>query len=177
MKTYEQIEKVIREAVEANLEEGKATAKTITAACAAVQEKATAKFGPGVYVTGKLNADEQCVIIYYKRPSIRQRRLTFAVPALVDKPKHDPDAPSQAELRRRQRRVNAQHDDDSDPGSPQDKRTRLEIMLDIADTLNEDQFTGDGRPHVDALNDGLAEGAKPFTAAERDALWAERSAV
>lgn len=176
MKTNEQIEKVIREAVEAHLEEGKATAETITAACAAVQEKATAKFGPGVYVTGKLNADEQCVIIYYKRPSIRQR-LTFAVPASVDKPEHNPDAPSQAELRRRQRIVDAQNDDDSDPGAPQDKRTRLEIMLDIANTLNKDQFTGDGRPHVDALNDGLAEGDKPFTAAERDALWAKRPAV
>ena len=176
MKTNEQIEKAVREAVEANLEEGKATAETITAACAAVQEKATAKFGAGVYVSGKLNADEQCVIIHYKRPSIRQR-LTFAVPAAVDKPEHDPDAPSQAELRRRQRSVDAQHDDDNDPGASQDTRTRLEIMLDIADTLNEDQFTGDGRPHVDALNDGLAEGVEPFTAAERDALWAERPAV
>lgn len=176
MKTNEQIEKAIREAVEAHLEEGKATAETITAACAAVQEKATAKFGPGVYVSGKLNADEQCVIIHYKRPSIRQR-LTFAVPATVDKPEHDPDASSQAEQRRRQRSVDAQDDDDSDPGAPQDERTRLEIMLDIADTLNEDQFTGDGRPHVDALNDGLAEGVEPFTAAERDALWAERPAV
>ncbi len=179
MKTNDQIEQAFIEAVG---ETKKATQETVDQACEAVLEKATAILGPGVYVSGKLNADMQGISFRYKRPAIRQR-LEFFVPVAVDKPPRKKDiddsakTTSQKKSKKAKQEDNAGNDDAGASGSPQDESDsdRLMILEAAASNLSDDDFTGDGRPHVDAVNDALEEGVDPFTADERDELWAQRS--
>lgn len=174
MKTPDQIKQAFIEAVG---KPEKATAETASQACEAVLSKATDQFGQGVYVSGKLNPDMQGISFRYKRPAIRQR-LEFFVPCPVDKParKEDVDT-SQKASKESKREDNAQRDDNAGSGSPQDEgdSDRLMILEAAALNLGDDDFMGDGRPHVDKINDHLEEGVEPFTAAERDELWAQRS--
>lgn len=179
MKTNDQIEQAFIEAVGTPQ---KATEKTVAEACEAVLAKATDKFGAGVYVSGKLNADMQGISFRYKRPSIRQR-LEFFVPCPVDKPARKKDiddsakTTSQKASKAAKREDNAGNDDAGSSGSPEDAADsdRLMILEAAALNLGDDDFMGDGRPHVDKINDHLEEGVDPFTAAERDELWAQRS--
>ena len=178
MKTHDQIEQAFIEAVG---QPEKATAETVTQACEAVLSKATDQFGSGVYVSGKLNADMQGISFRYKRPAIRQR-LEFFVPCPVDKPARKEDVDdtkktSQKASKKSKREDNAGNDDAGSTGSPQDEgdSDRLMILEAAALNLGDDDFMGDGRPHVDKINDHLEEGVDPFTAAERDELWAQRS--
>lgn len=179
MKTNDQIEQAFIEAVGTPQ---KATQETVAQACEAVLAKATAVFGPGVYVNGKLNADMQGISFRYKRPAIRQR-LEFFVPVAVDKPPRkkdiDDDAKttSQKKSKKAKQEDNAGNDDAGASGSPQDDAPvdRLMILEAAASDLSDDDFMGDGRPHVDAVNDQLEEGVEPFTASERDELWAQRA--
>lgn len=178
MKTDEQIRQAFVEAVG---QPGNATDKTVDQACGIVLERATAQFGQGIYVSGKLNPDMQGISFRYKRPAIRQR-LEFFVPVAVDKPPRQEGAedvkkPSQKASKKSKREDNAQRDDNAGSGSPQDEgdSDRLMILEAAALNLGDDDFMGDGRPHVDKINDHLEEGVEPFTAAERDELWAQRS--
>lgn len=56
---------------------------------------------------------------------------------------------------------------DPDP-SAQERQT---LLGEAAKIIAADAFTEDGRPDVRAINAELADEVKPFTAAERDALW------
>lgn len=178
MKTNDQIQQAFIEAVG---QPEKATEETVTQACETVLAKATNKFGPGVYVSGKLNADMQGISFRYKRPAIRQR-LEFFVPCPVDKPPRKEDVDdtkktSQKASKKSKRKDNAQRDDAGSAGSPQDEgdSDRLMILEAAALNLSDEDFMDDGRPHVDKINGHLEEGVDPFTAAERDQLWAQRS--
>lgn len=175
MKTNDQIEQAFIEAIG---ETEKATEETVSQACEAVLAKATDKFGPGVYVTGKLNPDMQGISFRYKRPAIRQR-LEFFVPVAVDKParKADVDETSQKTSKKAKRKDNASKDDTGNTGSSQDESNsdRLIILEAAALNLGDDDFMSDGRPHVDKINDHLEKGVDPFTASERDEVWAQRS--
>lgn len=178
MKTHDQIEQAFIEAVG---ETEKATVEAVTQACEAVLAKATDQFGPGVYVTGKLNADMQGISFRYKRPAIRQH-LEFFVPVAVDKPARKTDVgdtkkSSQKASKKLKREDNAGNNDAGSSGSPQDEgdSDRLMILEAAALNLGNDDFMGDGRPRVDKINDHLEEGVAPFTASERDELWAQRS--
>lgn len=173
MKTNDQVRQAFIEAVG---ETEKATSETVTQACEAVLAKATEQFGPGVYVSGKLNADMQGISFRYKRPSVRQRLEVF-VPVAVDKPprKSKDDESSQESSENSKQEDNAQHSSASDTGSTENEGDSDRLMILEAAVLNlkNNDFTGDGRPHVDKINDHLEEGVEPFTAAERDKLWAE----
>lgn len=178
MKTDDQIEQAF---IEALGKPEKATAETVYQACEAVLAKATTIFGPGVYVNGKLNYDMQGVSFSYKRPALRQR-LEFFVPVSVDKPPRKKDiddsekTKSQKKSRGAKRENNAGNNDARSSGSPQDDAPvdRLTVLEAATINLGDDDFTGDGRPHVGAVNDALEEGVEPFTADERDELWAQR---
>lgn len=52
--------------------------------------------------------------------------------------------------------------------SAQERQT---LLGEAAKVIEADDFLPDGRPDVRAINAWLTEEAKPFTAAERDALW------
>lgn len=179
MKANDQIEQAFIEAVGTPK---KATAETVAEACQAVLKKATEQFGPGVYVSGKLNADMQGISFRYKRPAIHQR-LEFFVPVAVDKPPRKKDIDdienktSQRKLKKAKQKDNPGNDDAGASGSPQDDALvdRLMILEAAALNLSDDAFTDDGRPHIDRINDHLEEGVSPFTAAERDELWAQRA--
>lgn len=178
MKTNDQIEQAFIEAVGTP---EKATEETVAQACEAVLAKATEQFGPGVYVSGKLNADMQGISFRYKRPAIRQR-LEFFVPVAVDKLPRKADVDdtkksNQKASKKSKQEDNAQRDDAGNAGSPQDEgdSDRLMILEAAALNLSDEDFMGDGRPHVDKINDHLEEGVEPFTAAERDELWAQRA--
>ena len=175
MKTNEKIEQAFIEAVGTPK---KATQETVASACEAVLEKATEQFGAGVYVSGKLNADMQGISFRYKRPSIGQR-LQFFVPCPVDKPKRgkEADEESQKLIDAANQGDNAGNDDAGASGSSQDEgdSDRLMILEAAAAQLTEEQFTTDGRPEVGPVNAVLEEGVDPFTAKERDAVWATRS--
>ena len=165
MKTDDQIKKAFFEAVS---EAQEATEKTVAQACEAVFSKATKQFGPGVYVTGKLNHDAGGISFRFKRPAVRQRVEVF-VPFEVT-------SASQGEPEELKQEDDASNDDTGASGSSQEDSPvdRLVILEAAAGKLNDDDFTSDGRPHVDAVNEQLEEGVEPFTASERDEVWAQR---
>ena len=56
--------------------------------------------------------------------------------------------------------------------TPEDDDPRLtEIRRIISEELNDDEYTSDGRPQVDAINALLPEGMEPLTAKDRDSIW------
>lgn len=60
-------------------------------------------------------------------------------------------------------------DSDTTPAS-----SRADLLRSLAATFpegSEEHWMRDGRPQVAALNELLPEGAEPFSAAERDAIW------
>lgn len=174
MKTNDQIKKAIEDAFDA---ETKATPETVAEACAAVQEKATAIFGAGVYVKGRMDADMQGVTFTYKRPSIRQR-LSFFIPCEVDKPPRNPEAGEESQRSgRASKRSDAQDNAGSgSSGSSDVIEDRLLILEEAAIKLTPEQYTRDGRPEVGPVNALLAEGVEPFTAKERDEVWSRHQA-
>lgn len=163
MKTNEKIQAAFFEAVG---KPEKATEETVAQACAAVQKKATDFFGPGIYVTGRLNFDMQGISFRYKRPALRQRLEVF-VPVPVDNPEEAQKSSGHAT-----RSSDTSKTEPVLPGATQDRLLLLESTL---STLNANDYTSDGRPHVDAVNRALEPDESPFTATERDTLWAERS--
>jgi hypothetical protein len=163
VKTYDQIKQAFVEAI--GQSQGTATEK-VSQACEAVLAKATEQFGPGVYVSGWLSEDDRGVLFSYKRPAIRQRLGVFV-------PVSDTSQEASEEAKQGD---TAQPVDSDSPGSSQDESDsdRLVILEDAAMSLGDEDFTADGRPHVDAVNHHLEKGVKPFTAAERDEVWARR---
>lgn len=152
-----------------------ATQDAVDEVCRQVLDEAVDQFGTeGVYVSGILNADMQGVSFRFKRPGIGQRIEHF-IACEVPKPQHDED--SQNDEPPVVEEDDDKDNDDDDSGSPQDEgdSDRLMILEAAALNLSDEDFMGDGRPHVDKINDHLEEGVEPFTAAERDELWAQRA--
>lgn len=142
---------------------GEATPEKVDAAVKAVAEAASKEFGPqGLYVTGTLNPDMQCVSFQFKRPGVSQR-VQHAIGCDVPVPERAQDAAADE---------TGQVDDNNsvynDTGSPPD---RAQLLKSLASTLNVEEYTAEGKPKVEAINDLLEEGTEPFTAAERDELW------
>lgn len=55
-------------------------------------------------------------------------------------------------------------------GALPDRASRLK---ELSESLTDEDFIASGAPDVHKINDLLGEGEKPFTAAERDKLWAK----
>lgn len=137
------------------------TQEQIDEACKAVQEKAAEQFGPeGIYVSGKMNHDFGGVSFRYKRPSIRQRVEHFIACQLPELPQDDPEDDEGED--------DSSNDDNSNAGLTDERLSRL---IEIANVLDDQDFTDDDKPSVDALNNMLEEGEEKFTAEERDELW------
>jgi hypothetical protein len=172
MKTYEQVQEAFVKALEG---EKLATTELVDRICNEIKARATEQFGEGVYVKGRLNYDMQGVSFRFKRPSIAQRFEVF-VSIPVDRPARGPEAGEVSSQKARSAapaETTVKSSGSQDPG--QAAPTRLEVLLQLAAGLAEDQLMDDGRPHVDAINAALPEGETPFTAKERDQLWSQRS--
>ena len=140
--------------------------EVVDEACEAVFAKAAEQFGPeGLYVHGILNPDMGGVSFRFKRPGIRQRVEHF-IECNVPKPPRKEEAQDDEDSDDAQ--DNASNDDDNNPGSSD---ARLQRLIALSEDLGDDDFTKDGKPEVNALNDLLEEGEEEFTAAERDELW------
>lgn len=144
--------------------EEEVTQETVDAACEAVLAKASSVFGAstGIFVTGILNPDMGGVSFRYKRPGLKQR-LEHFIECNVPKPERPQDAVNNGEP--------VDDDEDNDPGGAGSNDERLSRLIELADELDDEGFTKDGKPEVDALNDLLEEDEDKFTAAERDELW------
>lgn len=143
--------------------EGEATQEKVDNAVKAVTDAAAATYGPqGIYVSGVLNPDMQCVSFRFKRPSIGQR-VQHAISCDVPVPERPQDAAADA--------TGKVDDSNVDPAGSGSSQERAELLKMLADTLDVEDYTKDGKPQVDAINDLLKEGDEPFTAAERDELW------
>lgn len=140
--------------------------EAVDAACEAVLAKATEQFGKeGIYVFGKLNSDAGGVSFRFKRPSLRLRVEHF-IACNVPKPERAEEA--QDDDNEGAGSDDAANSDSTDSGSTDERLSRL---IELADMLEEDDFTKDGKPEVGALNDLLDDEEAEFTAAERDELW------
>lgn len=67
-------------------------------------------------------------------------------------------------------------DDDQTGGSEQQSdglSDRARLMQSVLGDLTQNGYSDDGVPHVKAINSVLPAEADPFTADERDAVWAE----
>ena len=135
-----------------------ATQKEVDNIVKAVGDAAEAIYGgQGLYVSGILNPDMQCVSFQFKRPGISQR-VQHTIACDVPVPERPLDDNEQDD---------AQNNDYNDTGSPQD---RLSMFQDLTALLKEDDFTSEGKPKVEALNALLKPEEEQFTAAERDRL-------
>lgn len=154
----------IKEAFEeAFNDKGVATQEKVDAAVKAVMTQATEEFGPqGLYVSGVLNSDMQCVSFQFKRPGVSQR-VQHTIACQVPVPKGDQDAKFEDTVH-----VDASNDDDNNPGSTED---RLSMFQDLTALMKEDDLTREGKPKLEALNALLKPEEEPFTASERDELW------
>lgn len=131
--------------------EGVATAEKVDAAIEAVKASAAEQFGSeGLYVSGLLNSDMQCVSFQFKRPGIGQR-VQHTISCEVERP--------------------PRKDEEQVVPGMDTKEARKALLEAVADELDSEGFNQDGTPDVKALNAALAEGVEPFTAAERDELW------
>ena len=143
--------------------EGVATVEKVDAAVKAVTDAASAIYGPqGLYVSGVLNSDMQCASFQFKRPGISQR-VQHTISCEVPDPEEDQDEGDADPGKVDEEVVN-----NNDPGSSE---ARLAMFQDLISLLQEDDWTGEGKPKVEALNDLLKPEEEPFTAAERDLLW------
>lgn len=142
---------------------GTTTQEKVDAAVKAVGDAAAAIYGDqGLYVSGLLNPDMQCVSFQFKRPGVGQR-VQHTIACDVPVPERDQDATFEDATN-----VDASNDDDNEPGSLD---ARLRFFQDLTSLIDEDDLTGEGKPKVEALNEMLKESEEPFTAAERDQLW------
>lgn len=138
--------------------------ETVDKACKTVFEKAAEEHGSeGLYVSGIMNSDMGGVSFRFKRPAIGFRVEHF-IECNVPKPPRKEEAT----------------DENKDPGNGDNEDDepvdRLALLREAAEALKEDQFTKDGKPEVDAVNsfiEASEEELEPFTAAERDELWAK----
>lgn len=164
MKHDRQVIEAIEEAFEPG--EGEVTQEQVDEACETVHAKAAEVFGPqGIYVSGIMNPDMGGVSFRFKQPSIG-RRLEHFVKANVPQPERKDEA--QDDTSDADAQVNASNDDTGNSGSSDERLSRL---IALTDELGDDDFTKDGKPDVNAMNDLLDEDEEPFTAAERDELW------
>ena len=59
------------------------------------------------------------------------------------------------------------------PQFTEDELKRRNRLIELANKINQDQFTKDGMPDVAAVNQLLDSGETAFTAAERNKLYVE----
>lgn len=136
---------------------GEATQEKIDVAIHTVQKAAGEVVGlEGLYITGIADFDMQCVTFTFKRPGISQRVQTV-IPCLVPDTRQKDDDDDTV--------IDPPVDDDQ---VAEQRRFRLHA---IAETLDDDQFTKDGPPLLEAINAALDDGEEKFTAEERDHLW------
>lgn len=160
MKDLDRIKGAVHAAHVDIIGEAEATQELADKVAAAVQDDASAFFGAGVYVKGKLNYDMGGVSYSWKRPSIGERLTMFEKCALVPVVNQDDDDDDATK-------------DDTSKAKKVAPGARQERFNALVDLLKSDDFTSSGAPSVDALNDLIEEGEDAFDAKERDLLWKE----
>lgn len=170
MKTYEEVQSAIKEAMPS---EGQLNEAAAAAIAQSIQSQGTTAMGPGIHVRAILNTDEGGLNIRWRRPSCRQQ-WNFFVPCDVEKPARQAEE-SQPEKGEKGFKSSQSITDGDKTGSAVDDRA---LAFDaIVSQLNpEEGFTQDGSPSLPALNaKAKADGVEEFTSEERDTLWAARS--